>query len=187
MKHYLMNKISSNFDSCYYMRYKVAGEFAVLSQLALRGYDARIVLGHTKNADILVSDSKTGKMFKLEIKTNCYIPNPVSVEESKIFGKYTTDWIMGKKHENIIDPTFFYCFVSLSQSGHNTLFFIVPSNIVAKYVKDEHNLWLKAKRRKGKKIKDVDMRLFRVGFSGVKYDIKTPSPEKYENNWGFKV
>ena len=31
----------------------LAGEFAVLSQLALGGYDANLTLGHTKNVDIL--------------------------------------------------------------------------------------------------------------------------------------
>jgi len=30
----------------------LAGEFAVLSQLALRGYDANMTLGHTKGVDI---------------------------------------------------------------------------------------------------------------------------------------
>ena len=31
----------------------LAGEFAVLSQLALRGYDANLTLGNTKGVDIL--------------------------------------------------------------------------------------------------------------------------------------
>jgi hypothetical protein len=33
----------------------LAGEFAVLSQLALRGFDANMTLGNTKGVDILVS------------------------------------------------------------------------------------------------------------------------------------
>jgi hypothetical protein len=37
----------------------LAGELAVLSQLALHGYDANMTLGHTKGVDILVSDPKT--------------------------------------------------------------------------------------------------------------------------------
>jgi hypothetical protein len=32
----------------------LAGEFVVLSQLTLYGYDAGMTLGHTKNIDILV-------------------------------------------------------------------------------------------------------------------------------------
>src|SRR3989344_8816013 len=116
-----MNKISPNSVS-------LAGEFSVLSQLALRGYDANMTLGHTKNVDILVSDPRTGKMYKLEVKTSYYFPDP----DSKIFGKRITDWLMEQKHENIIDPALFYCFVSFNKSSHNTRFFIVPSKVVAK-------------------------------------------------------
>ena len=48
----------------------IAGEFAVLSQLSLRGYDANMTLGHTKGVDILVSDPEKNKMFKVEVKTS---------------------------------------------------------------------------------------------------------------------
>ena len=48
----------------------LAGEFAVLSQLALHGYDANLTLGRTKSVDILVSHPQTGRMYKLEVKTN---------------------------------------------------------------------------------------------------------------------
>ena len=47
----------------------LAGEFATLAQLALRGFDANLTLGNTKNVDILVSDPRSGKMYKLEVKT----------------------------------------------------------------------------------------------------------------------
>ena len=51
----------------------LAGEFATLSQLALRGYDANLTLGNTKNVDILVSDPESGRMNKLEVKTSSYL------------------------------------------------------------------------------------------------------------------
>src|SRR6266481_4098994 len=38
----------------------IAGEYAVLSQLAARGYDANMTLGRTKGVDILVSDPNSG-------------------------------------------------------------------------------------------------------------------------------
>ena len=176
-----MKKISPNPVS-------LAGKFAVLSQLALRGYDANMTFGRTKNVDILVSDPKTEKMYKLEVRTNYYFPDSDTVGESKNFSKYATDWIMDEKHENITDPKLFYCFVSFNESSYNTRFFIVPSMDVAKYVKGEFSSWLKAKKKEGGKGKNDDMRLFRIGVSGVKYDyIKTPTPEKYENNWEFKA
>ncbi len=101
----------------------LAGEFAVLSQLALRGFDANLTLGRTKSVDILDSDPKTGKMYQLEVKTN-YTNTRRKPVASKIFGKYISDWIMSKKHEDIISPTLFYCFVNISK---DTSHFSSPS------------------------------------------------------------
>jgi hypothetical protein len=41
----------------------LAGEFAALSQLAIRGYNASMTLGNTKNIDILVFDPVTKKAY----------------------------------------------------------------------------------------------------------------------------
>jgi hypothetical protein len=63
----------------------LAGEFAVLSQLALKNYDANMTLGHTKGVDILVSDPRSGKMYRLEVKT-ALAKRGKKVAKSKIFG-----------------------------------------------------------------------------------------------------
>ena len=42
-------------------RVSLAGEFAVLSQLALLGKDANMTLGNTKGVDISVSDPSKNK------------------------------------------------------------------------------------------------------------------------------
>src|SRR3989339_1986884 len=103
-----MNSINKNSVS-------IAGEFAVLSQLALLGYDASMTLGHTKNVDILVSDPRTGKLYQLEVKTN-YINDKKRPSVSRIHGKAVCDWIMSKKHEDVDIPTLFYCFVNISKT-----------------------------------------------------------------------
>jgi hypothetical protein len=162
----------------------LAGEFAVLSQLSLRGYDANMTLGNTKGVDILVSNPKNGKMYRVEVKTN-YRDIKNKPSKSKIHGKIWSNWIMNKFHETIIDPELFYCFVNICKKTNIFKFYIVPSRIVAKYVKDQHKLWLKLKRKENKKIKDTSMRLFRIGLKNEKYLINTPTTEKYENNWNF--
>ena len=111
----------------------ISGEFAVLSQLALRGIDANLTLGNTKSVDIIASDPETGKMFRLEVKTS-YNSKP---SFSKLFG-HTLAWVMGDKHENIVDPNLFYCFVNIEKEAKSFRFFIVPSYVVAKYVKEQH-------------------------------------------------
>jgi len=175
-----MNSINKNSVS-------IAGEFAVLSQLALRGYDANMTLGHTKSVDILVSDPRTGKLYQLEVKTN-YINDKKKPSVSKIHGKFVSDWIMSKKHEDIDIPNLFYCFVNISKDTHLFKFYIVPSKVVAKYIKEEHQIWIDEKKKEEKKVKyDTDMRLFRMGVKGETYLVKTPTVEEYEDNWDFKL
>lgn len=163
----------------------LAGEFAVLSQLALRGYDANMTLGRTKSVDILVSHPKTGKMFQLEVKTN-FQSSRNKPSNSKVHGKSLSGWIMKRGHEKIVSLNLFYCFVNISKSTNLFKFYVVPSKLVAKYVKEEHAFWLREKKKEGKKIKDSEMRLFRIGLRGEKYKVAIPTAEKYENNWDFK-
>jgi hypothetical protein len=70
----------------------LAGEFAVLSQLALRGYDANMTLGHTKGVDILVADPESLRMRKLEVKTN-YQNVRKKPRASGVHGKTLASWI----------------------------------------------------------------------------------------------
>jgi hypothetical protein len=170
-----VSKINSNSVA-------LAGDFAVLSQLALRGYDANMTLGRTKSVDILVSNPANGKMYKLEVKTN-FRNTRNKLSESKVHGKTLSDWMMSKKHEDITSPNLFYCFVNISKSSSEFKFYIVPSKVVAKYVREEHALWLKVKKEEGNKAKETDMRIFRIGTKDEKYAVPTPAAEIYENNW----
>jgi hypothetical protein len=134
----------------------IAGEFAVLSQLVLRGFDANMTLGNTKCVDILVADPLTGNMFKIEVKTH-YSHAP---SHSTLFG-YTLDWIMSEKHESLIASNLFYIFVSIAKEANSFRFFIVPSEVVAKYVKEQHEYW-KATRT-NEVSGDNTVRRFRIG------------------------
>jgi hypothetical protein len=158
----------------------LAGEFAVLSQLALQGYDANMTLGHTKSFDIFVSHPKTRKMFKLEVKTK-YRNSSKKSTKSELFGEVVGNWIMHKKHESIKDPTLFYCFAIFCEPTNTFQFYIVPSKVVAKYVRDEHQLFRKKRKEGGN---DTDIRVFRIGFKEKEYPIVTPLAESY-NNWKF--
>ena len=163
----------------------LAGEFAVLSQLALENYDANMTLGRTKGVDILVSDPRSQRMYRLEVKTKLRT-NDKQRTESGMFGPVIGGWMMSQKHENAIDPSLFYCFVIIWQRTKESRFFIIPSKVVARYVKEEHQLWLARKEKEGKRVKDTEMRVLRIGFDDEKYEIATPSTQKYEDNWKFK-
>lgn len=156
----------------------LAGEFAVLSQLMLRGFDANMTLGRTKSVDILLSDPGTGRMLKLEVKTQWG-----RGASSKLFGACVGQWIMDQKHETIRDADLFYCFVHIASDTKHFRFFLVPSIVVADYVKAQHKLWL----RVDPKHRDSRIRRFRIGLEREKYPISTPTQEQYEDNWPFKI
>ena len=165
----------------------LAGEYAVLSQLLLRGFEAGLTLGNTKSIDILAYHPKTGRHYEIEVKTNLKSRKADS-SKSRLFGEIISDWQMNKKHEKVSKRSLFYCFVNInrehSDGGHYDFrFFVVPSRLVAKYVKEEHQLWLD----ESKHHKDSDRRVFRIGMSsGRKVGIATPQAKKYEDNWDFK-
>ena len=121
----------------------LAGEFAALSQLALGGYDANLTLGNTKNVDILVSDPNSDRMYRLEVKTTGYRrAGGGAGKRSRLFG-YNFEWLLSEKHEEIDDPSLFYCFVNITgDEGTSFRFFIVPSKVVATYAKAQHRFWL---------------------------------------------
>ena len=64
----------------------------------------------------------------------------------------------------------FYIFVRLNRLG-SPEYYVVPSKVVAKQVKERHSRWLKNPGRKGQQHKDVSMRKFGQG------------KEKYLNRW----
>ena len=163
----------------------LAGEFAVLSQLTLRGFDAGMTLGHTKNIDILVLEPRAGARYEIEVKTN--LETRTRNSDSRLFGRFVTDWQMNAKQEGVVDPKLFYCFVHINGSRTDLFkyafrFFIVPSAVVAKYLREEHQLWLKDNPAH----RTSDRRLFRIGLPNDR-PITVPAPlaSVYEDNWEF--
>lgn len=157
----------------------LAGEFAVLSRLALWGYDANMTLGRTKGVDILVPDPNTNRFYQLEVKTN--LDNHKRPPVSKLFGRYLSGWIMHEKHESLSRPELWYCFVTIAHESKHARFFVVPSAVVAAYVKAEHRLWLDEKPGRT----DTEMRMFRMGIGGESYRIPTPVDVAHQDNWSF--
>jgi hypothetical protein len=123
-------------------------------------------------------------MYQLEVKTN-FRNTRNQLSDSKVHGKTLSGWIMSEKHETIESPNLFYCFVNISKDTSAFKFYIIPSSVVARYVKEEHALWLRVKKREGKKVKETPMRIFRIGTRTEEYPIATPAAELYENNWRF--
>jgi hypothetical protein len=119
-------------------------------------------------------------MYQLEVKTTLG-KGRSGPWDSKMFGHTVCEWMLNEKHERIASPSLFYCFVRLSEGSKESKFFIVPSKIVASYVKKSHALWLRSK----KSHKNTSMRTFRIGLKGHPYKLRPPFAEEYEDNWDF--
>jgi hypothetical protein len=90
---------------------------------------------------------------------------------------------MDKKHETINDPALFYCFAIFRKPTTTFHFYIVPNKVVATYVREEYQHWLREKRKEGNKGRNTDIRMFRLGFKDKQYPIVTPLAENYKDNW----
>ena len=127
-------------------------------------------MGNTKGVDILVMNNDKNIGFKVEVKTSNSKPtNEESFKDWHSSPTYT--WILSKKNETYVADNLIYCFVHISDLERLPKFYLVHSKVVSKYVKDSHSFWLNLK---GDKVKDSDMRKFRI---------EIDDPNNYENNW----
>ena len=142
-------------DHKYYVA--MAGEFYVLAQLFARGFMASLTYGNAKSVDIMVS-TKSGKMFKLEVKT-AGTDKTYGSDRSQFGENY--EWQMSKKHESKTDEDLYYCFVMLRGLKELPRFFIVRSETVARYVRWEYKYWHSIERNW--EVQETPRRTFRIG------------------------
>ena len=145
----------------------LSGEFHVLAQLVQRGLVATLTLANTKGVDILVSDPDLDRLFRVEVKTTDRPPR----RETLFSDEPNYVWAMGAKHEKLVDPRLFYCFVALQGLDQLPRFFVVPSEYVAAYVRQQHAYWLSTRV---KPVAETSMRRFRIPMS---------DPLGFEGNW----
>jgi len=123
----------------------IAGEYFVAAELSRRGYVASITLRNTRGIDILASNRDATKSVGIQVKTKLGV-------EAK--------WIMAKKAETDLAPNLFYVFVAF-RDFDPPQFFIVPRDVVAKFVREGHQRWLSTPGRGGRAHQDSDVRIFR--------------------------
>jgi hypothetical protein len=137
----------------------VTGEYYVAAELSRRGYLASITLRNTRGVDVLCSNSDASKSVGIQVKTRT--------------GMHRS-WILNQKGENYYADSLFYVFVNISEdSERHPEFTIVPSKVVADYIRTHHQDWLVGTKKDGSARKDTSMRNFR--------DLE----EKYLGRWGL--
>ena len=122
-----------------------SGEFFAAGELERRGFTCALTMANTKEFDILAINKKNHKQYAIQVKTTRY---------------KNKHWIMDKKNENIFGDNIFYILVSLNELD-TPEFHIVPSSVLSKEIKEEHQLWLKTPGKQGQPHKDNNRRTFR--------------------------
>jgi|HubBroStandDraft_6_1064221.scaffolds.fasta_scaffold44833_3 hypothetical protein len=144
-----------------------AGEHYVLCQLLRRGYIAALAPLGVPNADILITDIDGQRLVAIQVKTRRNIGSDKG-------------WHMKPKHETLVSPTLFYCFVDFGDGLEDrTKTHVVPSAVVAAAIKESHQHWLKTPGKKGQAHKDSKVRRFQPDYTKV----FGASYQKYGPNW----
>lgn len=122
------------------------GEYFVASILSKHDFITTITLGRAESYDIIAVSPK-GKTVKIQVKTAW---------------TKTKRWILNKKHEDKIAEDFFYAFIALNEGKEFPEFWIVPSKIVASFLKKSHKNWLETPGKNGRPHQDSPMRSFSI-------------------------
>lgn len=132
-----------------------AGEYFVAGELERHGFTVAVPMSNTKDFDILAINRETFKQFAIQVKTTSYKQK---------------SWTLSQKNEDLVGDNIIYFFVSLNELDIPE-YHIVPSKVVAKSVKESHQLWLDTLGKNGQKHKDNPIRKF------------SDFEDKYLNNW----
>jgi len=100
------------------------GVFNVSAELSRRGWIAMPTIRNTSGIDIIAS--KDNKTIHIQVKTNSY-------------GK--TKYLLSKANENLASEKLYYVFVTLKEENTRPDFYVVPSKLVADYIKRTHEHW----------------------------------------------
>jgi hypothetical protein len=146
-----------------------AGEYLVLSRLLSKGILASQAPRGTRKADILVNHLDDKPPCLIQVKTR-----------SKKAG-WGGGWILGVKHESIVDKDLFYCFVDLSVE--NPKIFVIPAKIVAKVVTESHQTWLDTPGKKNQKHNDSDTRIIKSEYEMELKSAPSGWMNEYLENW----
>ena len=133
------------------------GEYFVAAELERRGFSVAVPMSNTPNFDVLAICRKNNKQVAIQVKTT-------KSGELK--------WMLDRKNESLEGENIYYIFVHLHELG-TPEYFIIPSNKVAKIVRDGHAYWLTQLDRKGNPHKDSNVRTFFI----------TKDLENYKDAW----
>lgn len=148
-----------------------AAEHYVMYRLLQMGMVAALAPVGAPIADIVVSDPDLRRIVSVQVKARRKLGSG--------------GWVMKEKHEALVQPLLFYCFVQIPDVPTEAAkCWVVPSEVVADIVRVSHANWLKGSTE-AKPRKDSGMRSFKPTY-GMRH-IGKPSGwlDQYSEAWSL--
>ncbi len=144
-----------------------AAQFYVAAELCRRDLVAVVTMGNTPNTDILCSNTEGTKFVHIQVKT--FVPSNKTVT-------------VGQKAEKDYGNNFIWVLAGIpkADSDKDFEYYVIPSPVVAKNVKEAHKKWVTDPGKNGKVRKDSNVRCISIPpyKSYNNWDI-----EEYKNRW----
>lgn len=115
------------------------------AELERRGFTVALPLSNVKDFDLLAIHRPTNRQIAVQVKTTRHNKK---------------EWVLRESNENLINEHFFYIFVTLS-GLEQPEYHIVPSAVLAEYLKSEYEKWIHAPGKNGKQHQDTSIRIFK--------------------------
>ena len=144
-----------------------AAQFFVAGELCRRNLVAVVTMGNTPNTDILCSNVEGTKFVHIQVKT--YEPGHKKVA-------------VGAKAEKDFGPNFVWVLSGIPKENCAADFeyYVIPSSVVAKNVREGHEKWLATPGKKSQKHNETSIRIIdlppKSSNTGWKID-------EYKNRW----
>ncbi len=129
-----------------------AGEYYIASVLSAHNFVATITLGRAEKYDILTV-APDGKLFKLSVKTK--------------FLASAKDFTLSEKDEAGSAKDFYYAFVRLNEYKSEPDFWIIPSKVVCKLLRETHQKWKITPGRNGRPHGTSNVRILPIELRGA--------------------
>ena len=144
-----------------------AGQFFVAAELCRRDLVAVVTMGNTPNTDILCSNVEGTKFVHIQVKT---------------FDPQKRKVTVGEKAEKAYGDNFFWVLAGVPKNNTDDEheYYIIPSSVVAKNVKEGHDKWLNTLGKGGKVHNPTSMRIIDLP---PKTSSAGWSVEQYKNRW----
>jgi len=144
-----------------------SSQFFVAGELCRRNLVAVVTMGNTPNTDILCSNVEGTKFVHIQVKT--FVPGNRTIT-------------VGKKSEKDFGKSFIWVLAGIPKpnSDCDFIYYIVPSNDMAKNVKEQNQIWLDTPDRNGNPHNPTDMRSIHLP---PHKSLNGWQLEKYQNRW----